>query len=151
MIINTFKYILVSFSIILVFSSLSCDDRKVSALVTEDGLTLAFIEAQPVASGSTVGEAVVGYAGAFLIVELRDADGDPVKGGVISFNAKALEGYCGDQTPEATTEMRPCSLFNSASVRASAKLKYKPKIVDGKATRVEDVLHRFTFIMADDD
>ena len=92
MIINTFKYILVSFSIILVFSSLSCDDRKVSALVTEDGLTLAFIEAQPVASGSTVGEAVVGYAGVFLIVELRDADGDPVKGGVISFSAKALEG-----------------------------------------------------------
>ena len=91
MIINTFKYILVSFSIILVFSSLSCDDRKVSALVTEDGLTLAFIEAQPVASGSTVGEAVVGYAGVFLIVELRDADGDPVKGGVISFSAKALE------------------------------------------------------------
>ena len=92
MIINTFKYILVSFSIILVFSSLSCDDRKVSASVTEDGLTLAFIEAQPVASGSTVGEAVVGYAGVFLIVELRDADGDPVKGGVISFSAKALEG-----------------------------------------------------------
>ncbi|MBT3665458.1 hypothetical protein HN537_07465, partial [bacterium] len=47
MIINTFKYILVSFSIILVFSSLSCDDRKVNALVAEDGLTLAFIEAQP--------------------------------------------------------------------------------------------------------
>ncbi len=92
MIINTFKSILVGFSIILVFSSLSCDDRKVSALVTEDGLTLAFIEAQPVASGSTVGEAVVGYAGVFLIVELRDADGDPVKGGVISFSAKALEG-----------------------------------------------------------
>ena len=92
MIINTFKSILVSFSIILVFSSLSCDDRKVSALVTEDGLTLAFIEAQPVASGSTVGEAVVGYAGVFLIVELRDAEGDPVKGGVISFSAKALEG-----------------------------------------------------------
>ena len=92
MIINTFKYILVSFSIILIFSSLSCDDRKVSASVTEDGLTLAFIEAQPVASGSTVGEAVVGYAGVFLIVELRDADGDPVKGGVISFSAKALEG-----------------------------------------------------------
>ncbi len=92
MIINTFKSILVSFSIILIFSSLSCDDRKVSASVTEDGLTLAFIEAQPVASGSTVGEAVVGYAGVFLIVELRDADGDPVKGGVISFSAKALEG-----------------------------------------------------------
>lgn len=65
-------------------------------------------------------------------------------------NAKALEGYCGDpQGPEE--EMRPCTLFNSASSRAALKLKYKPKIVDGKATSVEGVLHRFTFIMADDE
>ena len=65
-------------------------------------------------------------------------------------NVKALEGYCGDpQGPEE--EMRPCTLFNSASSRAALKLKYKPKIVDGKATPVEGVLHRFTFIMADDE
>ena len=65
-------------------------------------------------------------------------------------DAKALEGYCGDPTgPE--TEMRPCTIFNSASARAALKLKYKPKIVDGKATSVEGVLHRFTFIMADDE
>lgn len=65
-------------------------------------------------------------------------------------NATALEGYCGDpQGPEE--EMRPCTLFNSASARAALKLKYKPKIVDGKATSVEGVLHRFTFIMADDE
>jgi|TARA_B110000495_G_scaffold64235_1_gene54639 hypothetical protein len=92
MIINIFKSILVSFLIILVLSFLSCDDRKVSDAVTEDGLTLTFIKSQPVASGSTVGEAVVGYAGVFLIIELRDSDGEPVKGGVISFNAKALDG-----------------------------------------------------------
>jgi protein TonB len=47
--------------------------------------------------------------------------------------------------------MRPCTLFNSASARAALKLKYKPKIVDGKATSVEGVLHRFTFIMAEDE
>ena len=65
-------------------------------------------------------------------------------------DAKALEGYCGDPSgPEA--EMRPCNVFNSASARAALKLKYKPKIVDGKATPVEGVLHRFTFIMAEDD
>lgn len=65
-------------------------------------------------------------------------------------NATALEGYCGDpQGPEE--EMRPCTLFNSASARAALKLKYKPKIVDGKATPVEGVLHRFTFIMADNE
>jgi hypothetical protein len=59
-------------------------------------------------------------------------------------NAVALEGYCGDsEDPNAV--MRECSIFNSASVRASLKLKYKPKIVDGKPTPVENVLHRFTF------
>ena len=65
-------------------------------------------------------------------------------------DAQALEGYCGDPTgPES--EMRPCSIFNSASARAALKLKYKPKIVDGKATPVEGVLHKFTFVMAQDD
>ena len=65
-------------------------------------------------------------------------------------DAKAIEGYCGDPTgPES--ELRPCTMFNSASARAALKLKYKPKIVDGKATSVTDVLHRFTFIMAEDD
>jgi protein TonB len=43
--------------------------------------------------------------------------------------------------------LRECSIFNSASVRASLKLKYKPKIVDGKPTPVENVKHRFTFKM----
>jgi protein TonB len=42
-------------------------------------------------------------------------------------------------------------MFNSASSRAALKLKYKPKIVDGKAVAVDDVLHRFTFILAEDD
>ena len=65
-------------------------------------------------------------------------------------NATALEGYCGDpEGPEE--EMRSCSIFNSASSRAALKLKYKPKIVDGKATAVDGVLHRLTFIMADDE
>jgi protein TonB len=65
-------------------------------------------------------------------------------------NVVNLEGYCGDpEGPEE--EMRPCTLFNSASARAALKLKYKPKIVDGKATPVEGVLHKFTFIMADDE
>jgi protein TonB len=66
-------------------------------------------------------------------------------------DAQPVEGFCGDPSPDSTSEMRPCSMFNSASTRAAAKLKYKPKIVDGKATAVEGVLHRFTFIMADDD
>ncbi|MDA9611245.1 energy transducer TonB [Gammaproteobacteria bacterium] len=60
-----------------------------------------------------------------------------------------VEGYCGDPTnPE--TVFRPCSIFNSSSSRAALKLKYKSKVVNGKAVSTEDVLHRFTFVMADD-
>ena len=92
MITKTIKLILVSLLIILAFSSLSCDDRKVSDTVAEEGLSLSFILSQPVANGSTVGEAIVGYAGVYLVVELRDADGQPVKGGVVSFSSKVLQG-----------------------------------------------------------
>ena len=92
MITKIIKLILVSLLIILAFSSLSCDDRKVSDTVAEEGLSLSFILSQPVANGSTVGEAIVGYAGVYLVVELRDADGQPVKGGVVSFSSKVLQG-----------------------------------------------------------
>ena len=64
-------------------------------------------------------------------------------------NAVAMEGYCGNPE-DPNTVFRECSIFNSASVRASLKLKYKPKIVDGKATSVDNVLHRFTFVLNED-
>ena len=57
-------------------------------------------------------------------------------------NAVPVEGYCSSKSPEdPAVEFRPCSMFNSASARAALKLKYKPKIVDGKAVPVDDVLH----------
>ena len=39
-----------------------------------------------------MGEAIVGYAGVYLIVELRNADGQPVKNGLVSKNG-AKEDY----------------------------------------------------------
>ena len=38
-------------------------------------------------------------------------------------------------------------MFNSATERAALKLKYKPKIVDGKAVPVEGVLHSFKYVL----
>ena len=64
------KSVLAVFVAVLVFSGLSCDDRKASNAVEEEGLTLTFLKSQPVANGATVGEAIVGYAGVYLIVEL---------------------------------------------------------------------------------
>jgi hypothetical protein len=63
-------------------------------------------------------------------------------------DAVAIEGYCSNSDPnDPSTEFRPCTMFNSASARAALKLKYKPKIVDGKAVPVEGVLHRFTYVL----
>ena len=84
------KSVLAVFVAVLIFSGISCDDRKASNIVEEEGLTLTFIKSQPVANDATVGEAIVGYAGVYLIVELRDADGQPVKNGLVSFSAKAV-------------------------------------------------------------
>jgi protein TonB len=66
-------------------------------------------------------------------------------------DSKPVEGYCTNKNPnDPSVEFRPCTMFNSASVRAALKLKYKPKIVDGKAVPVEGVLHRFTYILDED-
>ena len=63
-------------------------------------------------------------------------------------NVKTIEGYCSSTNPNNDyAELRPCTMFNSASSRAALKLKYKPKIVDGKAVPVEGVIHRFTYIL----
>jgi|TARA_B110000459_G_scaffold46684_1_gene51994 protein TonB len=106
-----------------------------------DGEYIPLFKVQPIYPRRAQERGTEGYAiVSFTITETGSVE-----------DATAVDGYCGDPSPEATKEMRPCSLFNSASVRASAKLKYKPKIVDGKPTSVEGVLHRFTFLMADDD
>ena len=61
-----------------------------------------------------------------------------------------VEGYCSSKNPnDPEAQLRPCTIFNSASSRAALKLKFKPKIVDGNAVRVEGVQHKFTFIMED--
>ena len=65
-------------------------------------------------------------------------------------NVVPVQGMCSSKNPnDPEAQLRPCSIFNSASSRAALKLKYKPKIVDGKAVRVEGVQHKFTFIMED--
>ncbi len=65
-------------------------------------------------------------------------------------DANTIEGYCSNSNPsDPSTEFRPCTMFNSASARAALQLKYKPKIVDGKAVPVSGVLHRFTYILSE--
>lgn len=104
-----------------------------------DGEYIPLFKVTPIYPRRAQERGIMGYAiVAFTITETGTVE-----------NAKPLEGACGDPTnPE--TVFRPCSIFNSAASRAAVKLKYKPKIVDGKAVRVDDVPHKFTFILEED-
>ena len=104
-----------------------------------DGEYIPLFKVTPIYPRRAQERGIMGYAiVAFTITETGTVE-----------NAEPLEGACGDPTnPE--TVFRPCSIFNSAASRAAVKLKYKPKIVDGKAVRVDDVQHKFTFILEED-
>ena len=101
-----------------------------------DGEYIPLFKVTPIYPRRAQERGIMGYAiVAFTITETGTVE-----------DAEPLEGMCGDPTnPE--TVFRPCSIFNSAASRAALKLKYKPKIVDGKAVRVDDVPHKFTFIL----
>ena len=57
-----------------------------------------------------------------------------------------IEGKCRSANNRGG-EYKDCSMFNSASLRAASKLKYKPAIRDGRAVAVEDVPHKFTYLL----
>ena len=55
-----------------------------------------------------------------------------------------IEGKCRSQN-NRDGDYNDCSMFNSATLRAALKLKYKPTVRDGKTVAVEDVPHKYTF------
>lgn len=63
--------------------------------------------------------------------------------------AYVMEGKCRSASNRAG-EFNECSMFNSATLRAAAKLKYKPTVRDGRAVAVADVPHKFTFELEQD-
>lgn len=74
---------------------------------------------------------------------------------------RGIEGFCtvrltvlADGSVDADSielvEEEPANMFFRASKRAAAKFKYKPRMVDGKGQKVEGVLYRFKFTLADD-
>ena len=105
-----------------------------------DGEYIPLFKVQPVYPRRAQERGTQGYA----IVQFTITETGTVE------DVEPLEGWCGDPT-NPDTEYRPCTIFNSSSARAALKLKYKPKIVDGKATPVQGVLHRFTYIMEQDE
>ena len=59
-----------------------------------------------------------------------------------------IEGKC-RSAKNRGGEYNDCSMFNSATIRAAKKLKYKPTVRDGRAVAVEDVPHKFTYEIED--
>jgi len=67
---------------------------------------------------------------------------------------RGIEGYCiveytvtksgSIRDPEAI-DCSPQGIFESASVKASLKFKYKPRVVDGEAIEVAGVQNKFTY------
>ncbi len=105
-----------------------------------DGEYIPLFKVVPIYPRRAQERGTMGYA----LVEFTITDTGSVE------NAQTIEGYCSSKRPDdPEVQFRPCSMFNSASARAAIKLKYKPKIVDGKAVPVDGVLHRFTYILDD--
>ena len=105
-----------------------------------DGEYIPLFKVVPIYPRRAQERGTMGYA----LVEFTITDTGSVE------NAQTIEGYCSSKRPDdPDVQFRPCSMFNSASSRAALKLKYKPKIVDGRAVPVDGVLHRFTYILDD--
>ena len=105
-----------------------------------DGEYIPLFKVVPIYPRRAQDRGTMGYA----LVEFTITDTGSVE------NAQTIEGYCSSKRPDdPDVQFRPCSMFNSASARAALKLKYKPKIVDGRAVPVDGVLHRFTYILDD--
>ena len=60
-------------------------------------------------------------------------------------NPYVIEGKC--RSYLSTGDYQDCSVFNAATLKAAEKLKYKPVIRNGKAVAVEDVPHKFTYLI----
>lgn len=115
--------------------------------VTNEGISI---------SGPKIGKPTVAGPGGF------GGDGEmiPITKIQAQYPSRALsrgtEGYCTVEftvTEIGTTEdivIADCpeKVFQSASIKAAGKFKYKPRVVDGTAVRVPGVQNRFIFEMA---
>ena len=85
-----------------------------------DGEYIPLFKVVPIYPRRAQERGTMGYA----LVEFTITDTGSVE------NAKAIEGYCSNSDPnDPATEFRPCTMFNSASVRAAKKLKIKTETV----------------------
>jgi protein TonB len=70
--------------------------------------------------------------------------------------SRGIEGYCiveytvttnGSIRDPQAVDCQPAGIFESASIKASLKFKYKPRVVDGEAIEVAGVQNKFTYTL----
>ena len=105
-----------------------------SGSLFRDGDYIPLFKVQPVYPRRAQERGIEGYViVAFTITESGTIE-DPY----------VIEGKCRSQN-NRDGDYNDCRMFNSATLRAALKLKYKPTVRDGKTVAVEDVPHKYTF------
>src|SRR5210317_1153216 len=70
--------------------------------------------------------------------------------------SRGIEGYCiveytvtknGSLRDPQAVDCQPAGIFERASVKAAAKFKYKPRVVDGEPIEVAGVQNKFTYTL----
>jgi len=103
-----------------------------------DGEYIPLFKVVPIYPRRAQERGTMGYA----LVEFTITDSGSVE------DAVTIEGYCSSKRPDdPEAEFRPCSIFDSASIKAALQLKYMPQIIGGIKIPVEGVLHKFTYVM----
>ena len=110
-----------------------------SGSLFRDGEYIPLFKVQPVYPRRAQERGMEGYViVAFTITESGTIEEPYVIEGKCR-NAKNRDGAYND-----------CSMFNSATLRAAKKLKYKPTVRDGRAVAVTDIPHKFTYEIDED-
>ena len=91
-----------------------------------EGEPIAIVKPQPVYPLRAVERNIEGYT----VVEYGITASGQTQ------NIRVLEAY-------------PARIFDAASIQATARFKYKPRVVDGKAVEVHGIQNKFTFRLED--
>lgn len=111
-----------------IFSDMLLDTR---ALVFTEGEYLPIVKVQPEYPNSALSRSIEGYCTVEYTITETGATRD----------VRTITDDCRTKDGQLT------SVFDRVSVRAAAKFKYKPKVVDGKPVAIRGVKSRFVFEM----
>ncbi len=111
-----------------IFNDTLLDTR---ALVFTEGEYLPIVKVQPEYPNSALSRGIEGYCTVEFTITVTGATRD----------ARTITEDCRTKDGQLT------SVFDRVSVRAAAKFKYKPKVVDGKPVEIRGVKSRFVFEM----